>query len=302
MLQTRLSRHSGFTLVELVSVVAIIAVLAVFASSRVAGLISRAKITAAERELALIRDAFVSAESGYVADMRGIPGFSLSYLRVSNLLISTNLYGEVIDGTSRMRGLRVDDETLDVKGLAPASEFVSWSEERSRGWRGPYLKNFSGVFPSRDSRRFSDDASAAERGFYPDVTGLRLPLEFSREDVSVYGFSGECAIVDPWGNPYVLQIPPAQAFSSVTTTNIPDIVRFRYARVVSAGADGVLSTPCFSINATNDWREIGVNWMDERHRRISRQAGLIDEGDRSLRGDDIVLFLNRNDVDEGEAL
>lgn len=300
MLQTRLPRHGAFTLVELVSVVAILAVLAVFAASRVAGFASRAKITAAERELVLVRDAFVSAEGGYIADMRGIPGFSLSYLRIANLLVSTNLYGEVIDGTSRMRGLRVDDDSLDIKGLAPAREFVSWSKERSRGWRGPYLKIFPGAFPARDGRRFPDDATAAERGFFPDVTGLRLPVEFSRDDVSVYGFPGECALIDPWGNPYVLQIPPAQAFSSVTTTNVPDIVRFRYARVVSAGPDGILSTPCYTFNATNDWREIGINWMDARERMISRQGGLVDGGDRSLRGDDIVLFLNRNDVDEGE--
>ncbi len=300
MLQFRLSRHGGFTLVELVSVVAILAVLAVFAASRVAGFASRAKVILAERELALVREAFVSSEGGYLADMRGIPGFSLSYLRLANLLVSTNLYGEVIDGTSRMRGLRVDDETLDVKGVAPAREFVSWNSERSRGWRGPYLKNFSGTFPARDDRRFADDATAADRGFFPEVAGLRLPEEFSRNDVSVYGFPGECALIDPWGNPYVLQIPPAQAFSSVTTTNVPDVVRFRYARVVSAGPDGVLSTPCYTFNATNDWREIGINWMDARQRMISRQAGLVDGCDRSFRGDDIVLFLSRNDVDEGE--
>lgn len=285
---------------ELVSVVAILAVLAVFAANRVSSFLSRAKETAAGRELVLVREAFLSADGGYVGDMRGIPGFSLSYLRMANLLVSTNLYGEVIDGTSRMRGLRVDGLRPDIAGLAPREEFVSWSEERSRGWRGPYLKSFSGVFPSRDARRFGGDATFAERGFFPEVRGLRLPEDFSIEDVSVYGFPGEAALLDPWGNPYVLQIPPAQAFSSVTATNIPDAVRFRYARVVSAGPDGILSTPCFSVNFTNDWREIGVNWMDPRHRLVSRQAGLVDGDDRSLRGDDIVLFLNRNDIDEGD--
>jgi hypothetical protein len=70
--------------------------------------------------------------------------------------------------------------------------------------------------------------------------------------------------------------------------------------VVSAGPDGILATPCFAVNETNEWSAVGVNWADERMRRLSRQAGLIDGGDRSRRGDDIVLFLSRNDIDEGE--
>lgn len=300
MLRFKFTARCGFTLVELATVVAIIAIIAVFAVPRVAGFAMRSKIAVAEREMAGIRDAFLDVEGGYVADMRGIPGFSLAYLRVANLLISTNLYGEVIDGTIRMRGIRVDEDMPRIKGLAKHTEFTSWSFERGRGWRGPYLKNFRSVFPRPDERRFADDATFAERGFFPQVSGLRLPVVFSADDVSVYGFPGEPALIDPWGNPYVLQIPPAQAFSPAGATNVPDVVRFRYARIVSAGPDGILRTPCHVANATNDWREIGVNWLDERQRRISRQAGLIDGSDRSLRGDDIVLFLSRNDVEEGE--
>ena len=62
------------------------------------------------------------------------------------------------------------------------------------------------------------------------------------------------------------------------------------------GADGRLDTPCFAVNPTNWWE---TAWT-ERERRIARQAGLVDGGDRSLRGDDIVLFLLRSDIDEGE--
>lgn len=290
------NRTKGFTLVEIVAVIAILALIAVFAVTRVEGLGDRARIVAAEHDLVAVRTALLDAESGYLHDMRGIPGFSLAYLRLANLLISTNLYGEVSDGGDRLRGLRLDDERLAdadgrvAVGCAPVTAFRQWDPSRGRGWRGPYVKGVVGAFPTDDGR-----------GFYPDVAGLREPIVFSTEraDCSVYGFRGEPALLDPWGNPYVLQIPPAQAFSTVVT-NVPDTVRFRYARVVSAGPDGRLTTPCFEANGTNDWRVIGINWQDERMRRLSRQAGLIDGDDRSRRGDDLVLFLMRNDVDEGE--
>ena len=104
--------------------------------------------------------------------------------------------------------------------------------------------------------------------------------------------------MDPWGNPYVLQVPPPQAFPDFegANTNLSDEVRFRYARIVSAGPDGRLDAPCFGTNPTNWW---ATAWSP-RTRRLSRQAGRIDNGDTSARGDDLVLFLVRNDIDEGE--
>ena len=89
-------------------------------------------------------------------------------------------------------------------------------------------------------------------------------------------------------------MPPPQAFPGVT--NVAEVVRFRYARVVSAGPDGVLDTPCFQPNATN---ETSTTWT-ARARRLARQAGRIDGDDVSARGDDLVLFLGRGDLDEGE--
>ena len=35
---------------------------------------------------------------------------------------------------------------------------------------------------------------------------------------------------------------------------------------------------------------------------MSRQAGLVDGDDFSARGDDLVLFISRNDIDEGEGV
>lgn len=296
----RTSFLRGFTLVELVLVIAILALIAGFAISRIDGLLPRAKVTAAEHDLATIRAAIVAADGGYVADMSGLPGFSRSYLRVSNLLVATNLYGAVLDGTDRARGVRLDDRDAADRfgriavGAAPWDRFVSWDEHARRGWRGPYVKSSSamiGSFPK-------DDGS----GFYPDVSGLCLPLDYMANpgEVSVYGFCGEAALMDPWGKPYVLQIPPAQAFDDLAT-NVADTVIFQYARVVSAGPNGYLETPCYAINQTNDWRGASAMWRNKEFRRMIRQAGRIGE-DVALRGDDLVLFLLRNDVDEGDEL
>jgi len=266
------------------------------AVNRVSDVIERAKTTAAERDLATIRDAFMDEETGYLRDMRGIPGFSLGNLRIANLLISTNVYGAVADGSVHSIGFRVDDpDSANPVGCAAPDVFTRWDSESGRGWHGPYLKQTLGDFPTPAGIRFSDDSTSSSRGFFPSLSNLRLPEDFvnALNDCSIYGFPGEPAVMDPWGNPYVLQIPPPQAFPGAST-NVSDEVRFKYARVVSAGPDGRLDTPCFSDNATNRW---STTWNEER-RRKSRQAGLYD-GDASERGDDLVLFLSRNDVDEG---
>lgn len=72
--------------------------------------------------------------------------------------------------------------------------------------------------------------------------------------------NGDLEISDPWGHPIVLQIPPGPA-------------GLRYARLVSAGPDGLLTTPPDDPMAGRD-------------------------GALSARGDDLVQFLNRADIDE----
>lgn len=286
--------RGGFTLVELVAVVAIIAVIAMLAVSRLSKTADNAKRIAAENDLKVLAAAFTDPEHGYLRDMRGIPGFSPGNLRLANLLVSTNLYGSA-DG---INAIRIDD--MRHPGCARPEVFTRWNPESERGWHGPYARHAAGLFPASTGKRFASDASFASRGFYPELYGLRLPDDFinGREGCSIYGFPGEPAILDPWGNPYVLQIPPPQAFYGLdgSNTNLPDEIRFRYARIVSAGPDGRLDAPCFYHNATNRW---ATSW-NERHRRLSRQAGLIDGDSRVARGDDLVHFLSRNDIDEGE--
>jgi len=288
----------GFTLVELMIVVAIIAIIATLAVSHMTRTVLSAKVAAAESDLKTLSEAITDPVGGYLRDMRGIPGFSPAYIRMANLLISTNLYGTAEGGGEWAGGFRVDDRRHAF--CAPPEAFMRWNPESERGWRGPYVRHATGSFPSAADVRFKDDSTFKARGFFPAVHSLRLPMDFldPANGCSVYGFPGEPAVLDPWGNPYVLQIPPPQAFPDRfgSNTNMPDEVRFRYARVVSAGPDGRLDAPCFASNATNWW---STSW-NERERRLCRQAGLIDGDDRSARGDDLVLFLARNDVDEGE--
>jgi len=281
-------------------VVAVIAVMAAMAVSRMAKTVLSARVTAAQSDLKTICEAFMDPSTGYLRDMRGIPGFSPAHIRLASLLTATNVYGYAEYGGEWRGGFRLDDFWHKESGCARPETFTRWNPESERGWHGPYVRHTAAPFPAADGRRFDGDETFAARGFFPDLSGLRLPKDFldGTAGCSIYGFPGEPAMLDPWDNPYVLQVPPPQAFPdrAGSNTNLPDEVRFRYARLVSAGPDGRLSTPCFSANSTNWW---ATSW-NERERRLCRQAGLIDGDDRSARGDDIVLFLTRNDLDEGE--
>ena len=294
------SRDRGFTLVELALVCAVIAVVAAIAAVRFGATAREARITTAWADLAAIRDAF-TAENGYLGDLGGIPGFSPACIRVAGLFIATNVYGVALSRPGApARVVRLDEPGLSeerclAERRAIGEAFTTRDDARRRGWRGPYLSAARlGVFPRAGARRREGDATFEERNFYPRAEELQLPSEFGDAGTaSVYGFADEPALLDPWGNPYVVQVPPPQAFRDVA--NATDAVRFGYARAVSAGPDGVLDTPCF---ARASLRSPPMAW-NERGRRLSRQAGLAEGGDSSARGDDLVLFFSRADIDEG---
>jgi prepilin-type N-terminal cleavage/methylation domain-containing protein len=218
----------GFTLVELVVVVAVLAVVAGLAIVNVAGVRRSAEGTVATATLRVVRDAICGTDGtpGYLADMKYVPGFAGSDMRLHHLL-------------------------APPADLYPA--FTNFDSVAQRGWRGPYARNVqpvqnaeaarAGLFPAAGDRRWPEDETFQARGFYAVVSGCVT---------SWYGTAGLPALADPWGNPIVLQVPQAA---------------FGYARLVSAGPDGVLRTPCSEFAPTN-------------------------------RGDDVVLFLNRADVYE----
>jgi len=269
------AKRHGFTLTELILVIFILGSISGIATMRLGDVMDRTRIRAAAVDLTVLREGFTgsSASLGYLADISTLPGFSPAYLRVHNLLNPTNVIG---------RGGVILDDGIRRTGYVSYSCFTNWNPETARGWRGPYVRLTAGVqntepsraglFPAPADRRTAGDTTFGERGFFPRIQGYSTLL-------NAYGYAGEQALADPWGNPYVLQIPPSEAFESSTEER-----RFHYARLVSAGPDGVLQTPCFTYASLN---------ADSR--RMLRLAGRLATGSVESRGDDIVLFLDRPD-------
>ena len=220
-------RVGGFTLVELVLVIVIIAALASMVVVLIDNSRENAELTVAQANLRVVSDAVFGSAAGvgYLQDMKHVPGFPSESLRMRDLFSLPPAYPN-------------------------ASEFILVA---NRGWRGPYLRRFLGVantnasrnglFPASGERRFVGDGTFLERGFYVDAA------------FSPYGLVGDFTVADPWGNPVVIQAPLEE----------PPAKRFRYVRLVSAGPDGVLSTP------------------------LDKLEGDITAADR---GDDLILFAN----------
>ena len=268
--------RTGYTLIELSIVLLILSTLSAVATMRLGHVLENTRIGAAETDLSVLREGFMGSATapGYLADVGSLPGFSPAYLRVHNLLNRTNVVGR--------GGVRLDAVPAQA-GYASFLCFTNWNAETGRGWHGPYVrvntpvKNLdparAGLFPAPSDRRTGGDPTFAERGFFPLVRGETMSF-------FAYGFVGEQAVADPWGNPYVLQIPPSEAFE-----NPSEARRFHFARLVSAGPDGAIQTPCFGAGS----------WTDE-DRRAVRLAGRLPDGSAESRGDDIVLFLDRSDT------
>lgn len=226
-------------MVELLVVMAVLSILAVVLLQDLGGVSGEARLIAAKATLHMVREAFcgTAGAAGYLADMKFVPGFSNSTMRIGHLLVAPTNY--------------------------PA--FANYDTSSQRGWRGPYVQNvqpvantnvaLAGFFPLAGDRRSDADDTFFQRKFFPT------------DAPTAYGTTNDPALADPWGNPIVLQWP---------TNSLPDEVLLRFARLVSAGPNGVLDTP--------------------RDRLASRQA----DGTCTARVDDLVLFLNRADVFEND--
>lgn len=228
---------------EMLVVIVIISALAAMVVTMVDRSRDDAEQTVARASMRTISEAIIGSASGtgYLGDMEHVPSFRSVNLRIHDL-------------------------------LSPSSHplHAEYDPVAARGWRGPYLRTATGPantessrrgrFPEAGDFRFSGDQTFLERGFFINAS------------TSLYGLPGDLAMGDPWGNPFLIQTPPTTAF----TLSSSDAKRFRYTRIVSAGADGVLTTPA------------------------DRLAGMLIDGTSPTRGDDLVLFLNRADVHENE--
>ena len=276
-------KNAGFSLLELGIVVAILAIVAAIAVPRLSSARWEASMTVAEAEMEEIRAAFAGSSSapGLLQDMSSIPGFSPAFLRIANLLTPTNFFEF---GSA-------DAGAAGALHTAKAELGLGWDSAAQRGWRGPYIRKGGAhggdaTFPAASDRQTAGGKTWMERGFFKNLDELSLPREMV-ECGAAYGFPGEPTLLDPWGNPYCLQIPPPQAFTTGAgkLAVVSDEERFRYARIVSAGPDGRISTPCFFSNTNRTM----TTWSAEK-RRNSIFGGRPED-----RGDDLVVFILRRD-------
>jgi type II secretory pathway pseudopilin PulG len=117
------------------------------------------------------------------------------------------------------------------------------------GWNGPYLFQATGAYSINTAANFS----------------------------SAYGVEGSATMNDGWGNPIVLQVD----YDGNGSVNPADDEEAKYARLVSAGPNGVVDTPYDYAN------------------RIPSEDGATNLTEAES-GDDIVIFLRVQDTRGGQ--
>ena len=126
----------------------------------------------------------------------------------------------------------------------PDTETMTWTAGATiltpRRWQGPYLEHTGGT--------------------YVVSSGTGTSATFTAE----YGQTGDPSPLDGWGRPIVIQVPTG----ADPVTGEPGV---NYARIVSAGPNGVVDTPEDVTMPTPDNSATG-------------------------RGDDVILFLFHNDL------
>lgn len=313
-------KNAAFTLIELLAVVTIIAVVATIAVAGFKGQREKAMLTAAEADMQAMRGAIIGSEAGpacYLADMQELPGFTPVFMRPHNLLNRTNIVVLACSAVGNEHFYLYDDvAAAELTSCASYYAFTNFNAQTERGWNGPYIRNVKPVqlwdnadmlFPKASDKRFAADKTFLDRRFFPAGYEQELSdAEGSGASFISYGVPGELAMGDPWGNPYVIQIPPAEAVEALSPSEADEdeysATRFKYARIVSAGPDGVLDTPCF-VNPDPAYSTELFQPSDSKEKyRMLLLAGrtLDDDGSPCIkaRGDDVVLFLMREDVYE----
>ncbi|MBE7466238.1 MAG: type II secretion system protein [Planctomycetes bacterium] len=237
----RARRVRGFTLFELSLVVAILAAVAGMVVVSFGDIEDQAELTVARTTLQELRGSLAGSAGapGLIQDLKFLPGFDPAVLRLSDL-------------------------------FGNGAGYPPFDPATQRGWRGPYAQGGGAI--QNESRPEPPTVFPAAAHLHPRFTGSFQARGFyGSSGEAWYGQDEDLACGDPWGNPIVLQVPPVAVFGSPSVEK-----QLKYARLVSAGADGVLDAP------------------------RDRTAGRLADGTASARGDDLVLFLYRTDAYEPE--
>ncbi len=199
--------HSGLTLLELVVVLMILVALAGVVVPLVSDSVVDSLDTGTRASLTALRDVV----STYWIDS----GSSKKLPRPEAASITAGRADH-----PQLIFLFVNPTTLDDNNPMTSDTEFTFNAAYRVGWRGPYLRQATGRFPNpvdiveSSPLPLGSKPTYAEAGFFP---------------ANRYGEPGDSVIVDPWGNPIVIQNPGA-------TAGVQDV------RLVSAGPNGVLST------------------------------------------------------------
>jgi type II secretory pathway pseudopilin PulG len=125
-----------------------------------------------------------------------------------------------------LRDLQI--QPLDSTGSKPVPFYDPFTK---RGWRGPYVLQSTGKF--LPSSATPSPGTSLDASFYP-LAPAGSPSFPSYTLSFQYGNPGDLAFLDGWGNPIVLQWPPANTGDSSNAAN-DVMIRSQYVRLVSAG-------------------------------------------------------------------
>lgn len=210
--------RTGLTLLELVLVLVILTALGSMIIPMTEGIGEDSRRTVTQT---ILRDLAATLTNRYQQDMEGfliaddggtpvpLPGLPFpDPLRFADHARNLN--------HPQLAFLFVNPQTFEDGLPATLDSDKTYSATTRRGWNGPYVQHNGGRFRPVDQQLHAS--------FTPDGFETR------------YAVLNDPALLDAWGRPVVLQVP-------ILNEDFPLAVRWRHARLISAGPSGIINTP-----------------------------------------------------------
>jgi prepilin-type N-terminal cleavage/methylation domain-containing protein len=237
----------GLTLLELLVVLSILVALASLIIPNISFLGSKSQAVSTRENLQRLQELLVNR---YIPDMGGNV-----YLPPTGGSATTNPYA----------GTNLGNMAANLPAPSGVPALLTFSSTSSRNATHPQLR-YLFVNPDTETIQWSEGVTALSvrrwQGPYGQQTGATYTVTGgTATNYDEYGVNGDPTVTDAWGRPIVIQVPPATLLDP--TTNEPGV---NFARIVSAGPNGVIDTPEDVTMPTP-----------------------------AQRGDDVILFLFHND-------
>jgi len=252
-------RRHGLTLLELIVVLTILVALATLVIPNLSFLGQKSQAVATQESMQRLQDLLVNR---YIPDMGGNSYTAPTGDATTNPYAGTNI-GNLVANLPAPSGVTslLSSSTLTLSStlsqsrnpthpqlrylfVNPDTETITWTAGTTlltpRRWQGPYIEHTGGTYS------VSSGTATTDNNF-----------------TNVYGLTGDPTPLDAWGRAIVIQVPT----SPDPITGEPGV---NFARIVSAGPNGVIDTPENVTMPTLDYTATG-------------------------RGDDVILFLFHTD-------